>query len=120
MSSTSPDSAFSSEGRIFPSDLPSTYGSAPTTPMHSRPVAAMAITDLVISEAHYLAAIKRVADALGQAAEISQAAGRKDSATIRTLIDRWSEMMRVHAKFHDDLIAVSEDLREAAGLINGL
>ncbi|KAF9347636.1 hypothetical protein BGX26_000895 [Mortierella sp. AD094] len=124
MSSTSPCSVTSSspaDGNMY-SDVFSANGSVSSTPTtnSSRPIAAMAITELVISEAHYLTAIKRVANALNQATESTLAAGRKESVAVRSLIDRWTEMMRVHAKFHDDVVSVNEDLRETAAIINSL
>ncbi|KAF9100489.1 hypothetical protein BGX27_000369 [Mortierella sp. AM989] len=121
MSSTSPSPVGSSpaDGNTF-SNVSNVYGSVPSTPTNSRPMAAMAITELILSEAHYLTAIKRVTNALNQATESTLAAGRKGSVTIRSLIDRWTEIMRVHAKFHDDVVSINEDLRETAALINSL
>ncbi|KAF8978657.1 hypothetical protein BGZ46_006249 [Entomortierella lignicola] len=121
MSTNSPRSSAPSSiasGNISSKD--SNASVSPTTPTKSRPIAAMAITDLVISEAHYLTAIKRVTNALDRFTESTLAAGRKESAVIRSLIDRWTEMMRVHARFHDDVISTNEDLREIAALISSL
>ncbi|KAG0043120.1 hypothetical protein BGZ83_011808 [Gryganskiella cystojenkinii] len=78
----------------------------------------MAITELVIAEAQHLATIQRVANALNRTLETAATSGRKESATIRTLVNRWSDLLKVHAKFHDDVVAVNEDLRETARLIN--
>ncbi|KAG0088307.1 hypothetical protein BGZ93_010484 [Podila epicladia] len=120
MTSSSPSSAgLSPVGATF-SEV-STPSSSPATPtFRSRPLASMAITELVISESQYVGTIKRVASALGKAAENAVAAGRKDSVTLRTLTDRWNDILRMHIKFHDDVVAVNDDLRETAGLINSL
>ncbi|KAG0031275.1 hypothetical protein BGZ82_007063 [Podila clonocystis] len=120
MTSSSPSSAgLSPVGATF-SEV-STPSSSPATPtFRSRPFASMAITELVISESQYVGTIKRVANALGKAAENTVIAGRKDSVTLRTLTDRWNDILRMHVKFHDDVVAVNEDLRETAGLINSL
>ncbi|KAF9909212.1 hypothetical protein EC991_008973 [Linnemannia zychae] len=115
MSSTSPSSA-SCESPAFGStysDVSSASGpSEPPTPTYSGPFAAMAITELVISEAHYLTAVN--------AGEANSAAGRKESSTLRSASDRWSEITRMQTKFHDDVVAVNDNLRETAGLLNGL
>ncbi|KAF9188481.1 hypothetical protein BGZ51_000570 [Haplosporangium sp. Z 767] len=80
----------------------------------------MSITELVISEAHYLTAIDRVSNALTQAADRIAATGHKESMTMRALMERWSDIIRMHSKFHDDIVTVQEDLRETAALMNGL
>ncbi|KAG0278590.1 hypothetical protein BGZ95_003630 [Linnemannia exigua] len=126
MSSTSPSSAGcgSPTFRNTYSDASSfsvSGSSNPSTPTrHSGPFAAMAITELVISEAHYLAAVNRFGNALSQAAEANIAAGRKESSTLRSASDRWSEITRMQTKFHDDVVAVNDNLRETAGLLNDL
>ncbi|KAF9576483.1 hypothetical protein EC968_007961 [Mortierella alpina] len=123
MSATSPSSAgcLSAAGGKTYSEVSSSCGSTPSTPTtHALPFASMSITELVISEAHYLAGINRVANALSQADDRSLAAGLKDSATIRSLMERWSDLIELHTKFHDDIVTVNEDLRETAGLLNGL
>ncbi|KAG0205914.1 hypothetical protein BGX28_002556 [Mortierella sp. GBA30] len=122
MSATSPSSAscLSLSGGMTYSEVSSASGSAPPTPTHSRPFVSMAITELVISEAQFLTAIDRAAGALNQAADVSLAAGLKPSSTIRSLMERWSEMIQMHAKFHNDVLATNEDLLETAGLINSL
>ncbi|KAG0319314.1 hypothetical protein BGZ99_005157 [Dissophora globulifera] len=94
--------------------------SVPSTPKYSGPAAAMAITDLLMSEAQYLSVIKRVASSLSEAAVVSQTAARKDSATLRALIDQWAEIVQAHTKFHNDTAAVNDDLRETARLINNM
>ncbi|KAK3814247.1 MAG: hypothetical protein J3Q66DRAFT_346033 [Benniella sp.] len=102
-----------------PSDASGIPGSAPSTPIYSKPLAAMAKADLVVSEANHVAAMKRVESALNLALETSAAAGRKEKDT-RLLVDRWSEMTRAYTKFHDDTDAMNEDLPEVVGLLNGL
>ncbi|KAG0214882.1 hypothetical protein BGX33_001724 [Mortierella sp. NVP41] len=122
MSSTSPSSAGSESlafGNTY-SDISSTTGSIPSSPTRSSPFAAMAITELVISEAHYLTSINRIGNALNKASEADTAAGRKESSTLRCVSDRWAEMTRMHTKFHDDVVAVNDNLRETAGLLNDL
>ncbi|KAK3835896.1 MAG: hypothetical protein JOS17DRAFT_814526 [Linnemannia elongata] len=119
MSSTSPSCESPAFGNTY-SNASSAAGSAPSTPTHSRPFVSMAITELVISEAHYLAAVNRIGNALSQAAEANSAAGRKESSTLRSVSDRWAGLTRMQTKFHDDVVAVNEDLRETAGLLNGL
>ncbi|KAG0296632.1 hypothetical protein BGZ96_008931 [Linnemannia gamsii] len=119
MSSTSPSCESPAFGNTY-SDASSAAGSTPSTPTHSRPFAAMAITELVISEAHYLTTVNRIGNALSQAAEANATAGLKQSSTIRSVSYRWSELTRMQTKFHDDVVAVNEDLRETAGLLNGL
>ncbi|KAF9315569.1 hypothetical protein BG003_002882 [Podila horticola] len=103
MTSSSPSSAgLSPVGATF-SEV-STPSSSPASPtFRSHPFASMAITELVISESQYVSTIKRVANALGQAAENAVTAGRKDSVTLRTLTDRWNNILRMHVKFHDGL-----------------
>ncbi|KAF9431732.1 hypothetical protein BGZ76_011775 [Entomortierella beljakovae] len=120
MSSTSPCSVISSpaDGNIY-SEVSSVSGSGPSTPTQLKPIAGMAITDLVMSEAQYLTIIKRVVNALNQVTERNLATGRKESVALRSLIDRWNEMIRIHARFHDDIIS-NENLRETAALINSL
>ncbi|KAG9327350.1 hypothetical protein KVV02_007126 [Mortierella alpina] len=122
MSATSPSSAgcLSIAGGKTYSEFSSSCGSTPSTPTHATPFASMSITELIISEAHYLAGINRVANALSQADDRSLAAGLKDSATVRSLMERWSDLIEMHTKFHDDIATVNEDLREAAGLLNSL
>ncbi|KAF9366357.1 hypothetical protein BGX34_004002 [Mortierella sp. NVP85] len=129
--------------RRTPSDASGTLGPAPSTPIYSKPLAAMAKADLVVSEANHVAAMKRVESALNLVLETSAAAGRKEKDT-RLLIDRWSEMTRIYTKFYDvsarflttslmppefwkgttvsamDTNAMNEDLREVVGLLNGL
>ncbi|KAF9144136.1 hypothetical protein BGX30_013674 [Mortierella sp. GBA39] len=119
MSSISPSCESPAFGSTY-SDASSASGSTPSTPTHSRPFISMAITELVISEAHYLAAVNRIGNALSQAAEANPAAGHKESSTIRSVSDRWAELTRMQTKFHDDVVAVNEDLRDTAGLLNGL
>ncbi|KAF9155386.1 hypothetical protein BG015_010036 [Linnemannia schmuckeri] len=119
MSSTSPSCESPASGNTY-SDASSAAGSTPSTPTHSRPFVAMAITELVISETHYLTAVNRIGNALSQAAEANSAAGHKESFTLRSVSDRWSELTRIQTKFHDDVVAVNEDLRETAGLLNDL
>ncbi|KAG9070103.1 hypothetical protein KI688_009434 [Linnemannia hyalina] len=119
MSSTSPSCESPAFGSTY-SDASSAYGSTPSTPTHSRPFISMAITELVISEAHYLAAVNRIGNALSQAAEANSAAGHKESSTLRSVSVRWAELTRMQTKFHDDVVAVNEDLRETAGLLNSL
>ncbi|KAG0263556.1 hypothetical protein BG011_008620 [Mortierella polycephala] len=114
MSSTSP-----AGGNTF-SEVSSASGSAPSTPAHLRPFTSMSITELVISEAHYLTTIDRVANALTQVADKAAATGRKESMTMHALTERWFEIIRMHSKFHDNIVAVGEDLREIAALMNGL
>ncbi|KAG0228487.1 hypothetical protein BGX31_006568 [Mortierella sp. GBA43] len=80
----------------------------------------MAKVDLVVAEAQYVAAMKRVEASLNQATENLGAAGRKDKDAIRLMIDRWSEMIKLHTKFHDDVNTMNEDLRGVAGLLNSL
>ncbi|KAF9926849.1 hypothetical protein FBU30_003639 [Linnemannia zychae] len=120
MSSISPSST-SSDSPVFGngySDDSSISESSPSTPAQSCPLAAMAITELVISEAHYLTAIKRVGSALNQVAAVNHSAGHKESSTLRSVCDRWSELTRMHTKFHDDVVTANENLRETAGLLN--
>ncbi|KAF9127277.1 hypothetical protein BGW39_005971 [Mortierella sp. 14UC] len=123
MSSVSPSSAGCGSpafGNTY-SDISSASGSSsPPTPTHSGPFAAMAITELVISEAHYLTVVNRIGNILSQAAEANTAAGRKESSTLRSASDRWSEITRMQAKFHDDVVAVNDNLHETAELLNGL
>ncbi|GJJ73394.1 hypothetical protein EMPS_05752 [Entomortierella parvispora] len=121
MTSTSPSSAGSHSPAVSSptSSAPSPNSNSNSSSSHQQqPFASLAITELVITEAQNLATIQRVAHALNQTMENTVNAGRKESATIRTLVDRWSDLMRVHAKFHDDIVAVNEDLRETASLIN--
>ncbi|KAH7050858.1 hypothetical protein BKA57DRAFT_504174 [Linnemannia elongata] len=119
MSSISPSCESPAFGNTY-SDASSAAGSTPSTPTHSRPFISMAITELVISEAHYLTSVKRFGNTLSQAAEANPAAGCKESSTLRSVSNRWTEMTRMQTKFHDDVVAVNEDLRETAGLLNGL
>ncbi|KAF8948714.1 hypothetical protein BGZ47_003041 [Haplosporangium gracile] len=119
MSSTSPSCESPAFGNTY-SDASSAAGSTPSSPTHSRPFVAMAITELVISEAHYLTAVNRIGNALSQAAEGNSAAGHKESSTLRSVSDRWFELTRMQTKFHDDVVAINEDLRETVGLLNGL
>ncbi|KAF9157384.1 hypothetical protein BGX21_001734 [Mortierella sp. AD011] len=101
-------------------DIFSVNGLASTSTNRSPPIAAMTITEFVISEAHYLIAIKGVANALNQVTESTLSAGHKESVAVRSLIDRWTEMMRVHAKFCDDIVSVNENFRGVAARINSL
>ncbi|KAF9285777.1 hypothetical protein BGZ68_003561 [Mortierella alpina] len=122
MSATSPSSAGCrslASGKGY-SEVSSSCGSTPSTPTHALPFASMSITELVISETHYLAGINRVANALSQADDRSLAAGLKDSATVRSLMERWSDLIELHTKFHDDIVTGNEDLRETAGLLSSL
>ncbi|KAF9963327.1 hypothetical protein BGZ65_004365 [Modicella reniformis] len=121
MSSVSPHSRISlTADRVAYSDASSALESDLTTPTYSKPLAAIARVDLVISEANYLVVMKRVESTLNQAAESAVSGARKERDTIRSLIDRWSEMMCVHTKFHDDVNVMDEDLREIVGLLNSL
>ncbi|KAF9951488.1 hypothetical protein BGZ70_000949 [Mortierella alpina] len=78
------------------------------------------ISDLVIAEAQYLSTLKRVGTALNLASNQTLASGRKASNTIRTLVERWTAMMRTHIKFHDDLVAAKDDIRGSAKLLSNL
>ncbi|KAF9962586.1 hypothetical protein BGZ72_000006 [Mortierella alpina] len=78
------------------------------------------ISDLVIAEAQYLSTLKRVGNALNLASNQTLASGRKASTTIRTLVERWTAMMRIHIKFHDDLVAAKDDVRGSAKLLSNL
>ncbi|KAG0367064.1 hypothetical protein BGZ54_004489, partial [Gamsiella multidivaricata] len=122
MSSSSPrySDTLSSGAGMNDSDVNSAYGSSPKMRTYPQPMATMAITDLVISEGHHLTTLNRIAYALNQAVETSVTVGRKESTTVRSLVDRWAEMVQIHSKFHEDVVAVIEDLREAAELINEL
>ncbi|KAG0263015.1 hypothetical protein BG011_009412 [Mortierella polycephala] len=78
------------------------------------------VTELVISEAHYLSTLKRVGNALNLASNQTLVAGRKGSNTTRILVERWAIMMRIHIKFHDDIAAIKEDVQGAAKLLQEL
>ncbi|KAF9149991.1 hypothetical protein BG015_008198 [Linnemannia schmuckeri] len=90
----------------------STYG--------SRGYPCTTLSELIISEAHYLSTLKRVGNALNLASNQSLATGRKTSNVIRALVERWTTMMRIHIKFHDDVTATKEDVRGTTQLLNNL
>ncbi|KAG0338865.1 hypothetical protein BG000_003259 [Podila horticola] len=138
----------------MPSPPQFSRGSSPSTPTytpvvatppitHIRSFASTTVTELAISEAHYLSLLKaslqtlhlsydgptnnirltrffRVGNALNLANGNTVASGQKGSATIRVLIERWTAMMRMHIKFHDDIVSVNDNAQEAATLLNGL
>ncbi|KAF9096771.1 hypothetical protein BGX23_010459 [Mortierella sp. AD031] len=78
------------------------------------------LSELIIAEAHYLSTLKRVGNALNLASNQSLATGRKSSNVIRALVERWTTMMRIHIKFHDDVVATKEDIRGTTQLLNNL
>ncbi|KAF9930027.1 hypothetical protein FBU30_000940 [Linnemannia zychae] len=78
------------------------------------------LSELIIAEAHYLSTLKRVGNALNLASNQSLAAGRKTSNVIRALVERWTAMMRIHIKFHDDVVATKDDVRSTSQLLNNL
>ncbi|KAF9548019.1 hypothetical protein EC957_007302 [Mortierella hygrophila] len=78
------------------------------------------LSELIISEAHYLSTLKRVGNALNLASNQSFASGRKTSNVVRALVERWTTMMRIHIKFHDDVVATKEDVRGTTQLLNNL
>ncbi|KAG0280812.1 hypothetical protein BGZ95_008604 [Linnemannia exigua] len=91
----------------------STYGSRGGYP-------GTTLSELIIAEAHYLSTLKRVGNALNLASNQSLATGRKTSNVIRALVERWTTMMRIHIKFHDDVVATKEDIRGTTQLLNNL
>ncbi|KAF9438705.1 hypothetical protein BGZ76_005650 [Entomortierella beljakovae] len=117
---------------VFSSAIPSpakmsTYSAHSSYFTHSnsnnntvRSLASTTNSDLVVAEAHYLSTLKRVGNALNLSSNQSVAQGRKTSNTIRALIERWTSVMHIHIKFHDDLIAAKEDANSATKLLNGL
>ncbi|KAG0070125.1 hypothetical protein BGZ89_001375 [Linnemannia elongata] len=90
----------------------STYG--------SRGYPCTTLSELIISEAHYLSTLKRVGNALNLASNQSLATGRKTSNVIRALVERWTTMMRIHLQFHDDVVAIKDDVRGTTQLLNNL
>ncbi|KAF9372797.1 hypothetical protein CPB97_001007 [Podila verticillata] len=62
----------------------------------------------------------RVGNALNLANGNTVASGQKGSVTVRVLIERWTAMMRMHILFHDDVVSVKDNAREAASLLKGL
>ncbi|KAF8936349.1 hypothetical protein BGZ47_009550 [Haplosporangium gracile] len=90
----------------------STYG--------SRGYPCITHSELIISEAHYLSTLKRVDNALNLVSNQSLATGRKTGNVIRALVERWATMMRIHIKFHDDVVATKEDVQGTTQLLNNL
>ncbi|KAG0199048.1 hypothetical protein BGX28_007609 [Mortierella sp. GBA30] len=78
----------------------------------------MTTADLVSAEAYYLSTLKRVGSALNLASNQTLSSGRKASNTVRALVERWTILMRIHIKFHDDLVAVRDDTRSAVKLLS--
>ncbi|KAF9427348.1 hypothetical protein BGZ94_005067 [Podila epigama] len=116
LSSSGPNSAGLSPIDATFSEVSSTISSPATPTYHSRPFAAMSITELVISESQY-----RIAQSLEKATENALiSASRKDTVILRALNGRWNDIVRMHSKFHDDVVAINDDLLETASLVNGL
>ncbi|KAF9159032.1 hypothetical protein DFQ26_006995 [Actinomortierella ambigua] len=83
----------------------STAASSPTSPTSSTnlpsPSSPSTAYDLASTEATYISSLKSVSDTLTQVSGNVLASGRKDSASHRSLIKRWNELIRVHSSFHE-------------------
>ncbi|KAF9352336.1 hypothetical protein BGX26_009841 [Mortierella sp. AD094] len=125
MSSTASSPVESTFSNAMPS--PSAISTCSTTTTSSyfptpnvKNLATTTVAELAVAEAHYLSALKRVGNALNLSSNQSVAQGRKSSNTVRALVERWTSMMLLHVKFHDDIVGVKEDVRSATKLLNGL
>ncbi|KAF8949910.1 hypothetical protein BGZ46_004850, partial [Entomortierella lignicola] len=107
--SPSTTSAYSTTTSYSPASINTTKCLATTT-----------IADLVIAEAQYLSSLKRVGNALNLSTNQSVAQGRKTSNAVSALVERWTSMMHIHFKFHDDIVTAKEDVQSAIKLLNGL
>ncbi|KAF9431296.1 hypothetical protein BGZ94_000003 [Podila epigama] len=78
------------------------------------------VTTPPITHTRSFSSTTRVGNALHLVHGNTIAAGQKPSSTIKALVDRWTALMRMHVKFHADIVEAVDDAQEAATALNGL